>query len=61
MSNSPFMRICIESEFYKHKKKGDGGNDDNRYEIGSDLRVDTAIILNNKNQITPSLNSSIIQ
>ena len=51
---------CWE-EIYKHKKKWDGGNDDNRYEIGSDLRLDTAIILNNKNQITSSLNSSIIQ
>ena len=61
MSNSYEISICIESEFYKHKKKWDGGNDDNRYEIGSDLRLDTAIILNNKNQITSSLNSSIIQ
>ena len=61
MSNSYEISICLESEFYKHKKKWDGGNDDNRYEIGSDLRLDTAIILNNKNQITSSLNSSIIQ
>ena len=61
MTNSYEISICLESEFYKHKKKWDGGNDDNRYEIGSDLRLDTAIILNNKNQITSSLNSSIIQ
>ncbi len=61
MSNSYEISICIESEFYKHKKKWDGGNDDNRYEIGSDLRLNTAIILNNKNQITSSPNSSIIQ
>ena len=31
MSNSYEISICIESEFYKHKKKWDGGNDDNRY------------------------------
>ena len=61
LTNSYEISICLESEFYKHMKKWDGGNDDNRYEIGSDLRLDTAIILNNKNQITSSLNSSIIQ
>ena len=61
MTNSYEISICLESEFYKHKKKWDGGNDDNRYEIGSDLRLNTAIILNNKNQITSSPNSSIIQ
>jgi len=61
LTNSYEISICLESEFYKHKKKWDGGNDDSRYEIGSDLRLDTEIFVNYNNQITSSLNSSIIQ
>ena len=61
LTNSYEISICLESEFYKHKKKWEGGNDDSRYEIGSDLRLDTEIFVNYNNQITSSLNSSIIQ
>ena len=55
------ISVCLESDFYKNKKKWDGGNDDNRYEIGSDLRLDTKISVNDNNQITSSDNTSIIQ
>jgi len=55
------ISVCLESNFYKSKKKWDGGNDDNRYEIGSDLRLNTNISLNDNNQITSSDNTSIIK
>ena len=55
------ISVCLESDFYKNKKKWDGGNDDNRYEIGSDLRLNTNILIDDNNQITSSDNTSIIQ
>ena len=55
------ISVCLESDFYKNKKKWDGGNDNNRYEIGSDLRLNTNILIDDNNQITSSDNTSIIQ
>ena len=44
-----------------NKKKWDGGNDDLRYEVGSDLRLDTRIIIEENGKITSSENSSIFK
>ena len=60
-TNSYEISVCLESNFYNNKKRWDGGNDDNRYEIGSDLRLDTEIIINDNNKITSSENTSIFQ
>ena len=44
-----------------NKKKWDGGNDDLRYEVVSDLRLDTQIIVQENGKITSSENSSIFK
>ena len=44
-----------------NKKKWDGGNDDHRYEIGNDLRLNTEIIVQENGKITSSENSSIFK
>ena len=60
-SNSYEISVCLESEFFKNKKKWDGGNDDLRYEIGSDLRLNTEILVQENGKITSSENSSIFK
>lgn len=37
------VSVKLESRFLKDKALDDGGNDDARYEIGSDLRLDTGL------------------
>jgi hypothetical protein len=44
-----------------NKKKWDGGNDALRYEIGSDLRLNTEILVLENGKITSSENSSIFK
>ena len=61
LSNSYEISVCLESNFFMNKKKWDGGNDDFRYEVGSDLRLDTRIIVQENGQITSSENSSIFK
>ena len=61
LSNSYEISVCLESDFFMNKKKWDGGNDDLRYEIGSDLRLDTQIIVQENGKITSSENSSIFK
>ena len=60
-SNSYEISVCLESDFFMNKKKWDGGNDDLRYEVGSDLRLDTQIIVQENGKITSSENSSIFK
>ena len=60
-SNSYEISVCLESGFFMNKKKWDGGNDDLRYEVGSDLRLDTQIIVQENGKITSSENSSIFK
>ena len=60
-SNSYEISVCLESDFFMNKKKWDGGNDDVRYEVGSDLRLDTRIIIEENGKITSSENSSIFK
>ena len=60
-SNSYEISVCLESDFFMNKKKWDGGNDDVRYEVGSDLRLDTRIIVQENGKITSSENSSIFK
>ena len=60
-SNSYEISVCLESDFFMNKKKWDGGNDDLRYELGSDLRLDTQIIVQENGKITSSENSSIFK
>jgi hypothetical protein len=60
-SNSYEISVCLESDFFMNKKKWDGGNDDLRYEVGSDLRLDTRIIVEENGKITSSENSSIFK
>ena len=60
-SNSYEISVCLESDFFMNKKKWDGGNDDLRYEVGSDLRLDTKIIVQENGKITSSENSSIFK
>ena len=60
-TNSYEISVCLESDFFMNKKKWDGGNDDHRYEIGSDLRLNTEIIVQENGKITSSENSSIFK
>ena len=60
-SNSYEISVCLESDFFMNKKKWDGGNDDLRYEVGSDLRLDTQITVQENGKITSSENSSIFK
>ena len=60
-SNSYEISLCLESDFFMNKKKWDGGNDDLRYELGSDLRLDTQNIVQENGKITSSENSSIFK
>jgi len=55
------LSVCFESDFFSSKKKWDGGNDDDRYEVGNDLRLNTSIIIDDNNKITSSENTSIIK
>ena len=61
LSKSYEISVCLESNFFMNKKKWDGGNDDLRYELGSDLRLDTQIIVQENGKITSSENSSIFK
>ena len=60
-TNSYEISMCLESDFFKNKKKWDGGNDDLRLEIGSDLRLNTEIVVRENGKITSSENSSIFK
>ena len=60
-SNSYEISVCLESEFFKNKKKWDGGNDDLRYEIGSDLRLNTELVVTDLGINVLSENVSIIK
>ena len=55
------LSVCLESGFFRSKKKWDGGNDDSRYEIGNDLRLNTSVYIDVNNKITSSENTSIIK
>ena len=61
ITNSYEISVCLESDFFMNKKKWDGGNDDHRYEIGNDLRLNTEIIVQENGKITSSENSSIFK
>ena len=60
-TNSYEISVCLESDFFMNKKKWDGGNDALRYEIGSDLRLNTEILVLENGKITSSDNSSIFK
>ena len=60
-TNSYEISVCLESDFFMNKKKWDGGNDAHRYEIGSDLRLNTEILVLENGKITSSENSSIFK
>jgi hypothetical protein len=60
-TNSYEISVCLESDFFMNKKKWDGGNDALRYEIGSDLRLNTEILVLENGKITSSENSSIFK
>lgn len=60
-TNSYEISVCLESDFFMNKKKWDGGNDASRYEIGSDLRLNTEILVLENGKITSSENSSIFK
>jgi hypothetical protein len=42
-TNSYEISVFLESRFFKEKMKWDGGDDNNRYEIGNDLRLNTKL------------------
>ena len=42
-TNSYEISVYLESRFFKEKMKWDGGDDNNRYEIGNDLRLNTKL------------------
>ena len=60
-TNSYEISVCLESDFFMNKKKWDGGNDAHRYENGSDLRLNTEILVLENGKITSSENSSIFK
>ena len=37
------ISVHLESIFLKHRMKEDGGNDDNRWEVGTELKLNTAV------------------
>ena len=42
-TNSYEISVFLESRFFKEKMKWDGGYDNNRYEIGNDLKLNTEL------------------
>jgi len=42
-TNSYEISVFLESRFFKEKMKWDGGEDNNRYEIGNDLKLNTEL------------------
>ena len=37
------ISVHLESRFLKHRMKEDGGNDDNRWEVGTELKLNTTV------------------
>ena len=60
-TNSYEISVFLESRFFKDKMKWDGGYDNNRYEIGNDLRLNTELVISDMGIKSISENVSIIK
>ncbi|HPO06168.1 MAG TPA: hypothetical protein PLQ36_03590 [Candidatus Gracilibacteria bacterium] len=53
--------VKLESLYFKSKMAEDGGNDDNRYETGNNLKFDTSLKIVNEEVLANSPNTVIIR
>jgi hypothetical protein len=55
------ISVKLESRFLKHRMREDGGNDDERFEIGNDLKLNTAVVVYGSKIKAKNRHTSIIR
>ncbi|PCI25604.1 hypothetical protein COB57_00030 [Candidatus Peregrinibacteria bacterium] len=55
------ISVKLESIFLQNKMKEDGGNDDNRFEVGSNIQLDTSINIVDDKPVANDPTTSIIE
>ena len=55
------ISVKLENRFLKHRMREDGGNDDERFEIGNDLQLNTALVVYGSKIKAKNRHTSIIR